>query len=136
MPPSLRDKQDIDRLKNISDRVKAHEMQLAIVQELYQVIVTGDIAKGEPGMLENNRNTTKAMLEQSQALGRIELRLSNYAELDKRLKDIEERHVRIDKENETKVEDARKYKFYFVTLAISNIVTLAITVILTWFRKV
>jgi len=124
MPPTVRDKVSEDRLKNMSDKIKAHEMQLAIVQELYQVIVTGDVAKGEPGMLENNRNTAKSLLEQNQALGRIELRLSNYAELDKRLKDIEERHVRID-----------KYKFYFVTLAISNLVTLAITVILQWFHK-
>ena len=135
MPPTVRDKVSEDRLKNMSDKIKAHEMQLAIVQELYQVIVTVDVAKGEPGMLENNRNTAKSLLEQNQALGRIELRLSNYAELDKRLKDIEERHVRIDKENSTKSDEARKYKFYFVTLAISNLVTLAITVILQWFHK-
>jgi hypothetical protein len=132
---NLRDKVGEDRLKQISDKVKAHEMQLAIVQELYQVIVTGDIQKGEPGMLENNRNTTKALMEQAQSLGRIELRLSNYAELDKRIKEIEERHVRIDKDNETKIDEGRKYRFYFITLAISNIVTLAITVILTWFKR-
>lgn len=130
----LRDKATEDRLKTISDKVKAHEMQLAIVQELYQVIVTGDIAKGEPGMLENNRNTTKALLEQAQSLNRIELRLSNYAELDKRLKEIEERHVRIDKENETKKDESRKYKFYFVTLAVSNILTLIVSVVVAWLK--
>lgn len=126
---AVRDRASEERLKTISDKVKAHEMQLAIVQELYKVIVTGDIAKGEPGMLESNRNTTKALMEQAQSLGRIELRLSNYAELDKRIKDIEERHVRIDKENDTKKAEARKYKFYFITLAISNIVTLIFTLL-------
>lgn len=130
----LRDKATEDRLKTISDKVKAHEMQLAIVQELYQVIVTGDIAKGEPGMLENNRNTTKALLEQAQSLNRIELRLSNYAELDKRLKEIEERHVRIDKENETKKDESRKYKFYFITLAVSNILTLIVSIVVAWLK--
>ena len=123
---TIRDKSTEERLKTISDRVKAHEMQLAIVQELYQVIVTGDISKGEPGMLENNRNTTRALLETAQSLSRIEGRLSNYAEFDKRLKDIEERHLRVDKENETKKAEAAKYKFYFITLAISNIVTLVV----------
>jgi len=122
--PNLRDKASEDRLKTISDKVKAHDMQIAIVQELYQVIVTGDVAKGEPGMLENNRNTAKSQLETAQSLARIELRLNNYAELDKRIKDIEERHVRIDKENDAKKSEAAKYKFYFVTLAISNIVTI------------
>ena len=119
-----------DRLKLISDKVKAHEMQLAIVQELYQVIITGNVQKGEPSMLENNRNTAKALLETSQALARIELRLSNYAELDKRIKDIEERHVRIDGEKKLKDDEARKYKYYFITLAVTNIVSLVVM----WFR--
>lgn len=122
--PGLRDKTSEDRLKTISDKVKAHDMQLAVVQELYKVIVTGDVDRGEPGMLENNRNTTKALLETTQSLARIELRLNNYAELDKRIKDIEERHARVDKENESKKAEASKYRFYFITLAISNVVTI------------
>lgn len=126
MPP-LRDKTSEDRLKIISDKVKAHDMQLAIVQELYQVIVTGDVSKGEPGMLENNRNTAKT-------LERIENSLKQNAELDKRLKEIEERHVRIDKENETKKDESRKYKFYFVTLAISNILTLIVSIVVAWLK--
>lgn len=126
--PAIRDRASEERLKTISDKVKAHDMQLAIVQELYKVIVTGDLSKGEPGMLESNRNTAKALLEQAQSLGRIELRLSNYAELDKRIKDIEERHILIDKENEIKKNEARNYKFYFITLAISNIVTLIFSI--------
>lgn len=123
----LRDKATEDRLKTISDKVKAHDMQLAIVQELYQVIVTGDVTKGEPGMLENNRNTAKT-------LERIENSLKQNAELDKRLKEIEDRHVRIDKENETKKDESRKYRFYFVTLTISNIVTIIVSVVVAWLR--
>ena len=130
MPRDIRAPINEDRLKTSSDKIKAHEMQHGIVQELYQVIVTGDVAKGEPGMLENNRNTTKTLIETSQAVARIELRLSNYAELDKRIKDIEERHVRIDGEKKLKDDEARKYKYYFITLAVTNIVSLVVM----WFR--
>jgi hypothetical protein len=125
--PNIREKASEDRLKTISDKVKAHEMQLAIVHELYKVIVTGDVAKGEPGMLENNRNTSKA-------LQRIEIKLSQNDELDKRVREIEERHVRIDKENATKADETRRYKFYFITLAASNIVTIAVTLLIAWFK--
>jgi len=125
--PNIRAKVDEDRLKTISDKVKAHEMQLAIVQELYHVIVTGDVAKGEPGMLENNRNTSKT-------LQRIEIKLSQNDELDKRIKEIEERHVRIDKENTIKADETRRYKFYFITLAASNIVTIAVSLLIAWFK--
>lgn len=123
---ALRDKQTEERLKTISDRVKAHEMQLAIVQELYQVIITGNVQKGEPSMLENNRNTAKSLLEMSQSLARVELRLNNYAELDKRIKDIEERHTKLDLEKKTKNEEISRYRFYFITLAITNIVSLIV----------
>lgn len=127
--PTLHQKQSEERLKTISDKIKAHEMQLGIVQELYKVIVTGDIAKGEPGMLENNRNTTKALLETSQALERIENKLSSYAELDRRVREIEERHARLDEQNKEitkqKKSELRTYKYYFITLGVSNLVTLA-----------
>lgn len=126
MPP-LRDKASEDRLKTISDKVKAHDMQLAIVQELYQVIVTGDVSKGEPGMLENNRNTAKT-------LERIENSMKQNTELDRRLKEIEERHVRIDKENETKKDEFRKYKLNFILLAVSNILTLIVSVVVAWLK--
>jgi DNA repair exonuclease SbcCD ATPase subunit len=121
---ALHQKQSEDRLKTISDKVKAHEMQLGIVNELYKVIVTGDIAKGEPGMLENNRNTTKALLETSQALERIENKLSSYAELDRRVREIEERHAKVDKEIDFKKKELSNYKYYFITLGISNFVTI------------
>ena len=121
--PNIRAKVDEDRLKNISDKVKAHEMQLAVTQELYKVVVTGDISSGEPSMLENMRNMSKATL-------RIESQLSNYAELDRRVREIEERHARIDKENDLKHKELQQYKFYFITLGISNIVSL----IFIWFK--
>jgi hypothetical protein len=117
-----------DRLKTISDKVKAHEMQLAIVQELYKVIVTGDVTKGEPGMLENNRNTTKTLEQTSQALQRIESSLSSYAELDRRVREIEDRHAKLDQarkeSDKIKQTELRTYKFYFITLGVSNLVTL------------
>ena len=115
--PNIRDKTDEDRLKNISDRVKAHEMQLAVTQELYKVVVTGDTLKGEPGMLENVRSMSKAT-------ERIEKQLSNYAELDRRVREIEERHARVDRENDMKYKEIRQYKFYFITLGVSNVISL------------
>lgn len=115
--PNIRAKTDEDRLKTISDRVKAHEMQLAVTQELYKVVVTGDTLKGEPGMLENVRSMSKAT-------ERIEKQLSNYAELDRRVREIEERHARVDRENDMKYKEIRQYKFYFITLGISNVVSL------------
>ena len=115
--PNIRDKTSEDRLKNISDRVKAHEMQLAVTQELYKVVVTGDTIKGEPGMLENVRSMSKAT-------ERIEKQLSNYAELDRRVREIEERHARVDRENDMKYKEIRQYKFYFITLGVSNVMSL------------
>ena len=115
--PNIRDKTSEDRLKNISDRVKAHEMQLAVTQELYKVVVTGDTLKGEPGMLENVRSMSKAT-------ERIEKQLSNYAELDRRVREIEERHARVDRENDMKYKEIRQYKFYFITLGVSNVISL------------
>lgn len=118
MPPrNLHAHIDEERLKTISDKVKAHDMQLAITQELYKVVVTGDYSKGEPGMLENMRSM-------SRAVERIDTKLSNYAELDTRVREIEERHKRDDKERETKQTELRTYKYYFITLGISNLVTL------------
>ena len=120
----LTDRVSEDRLKLMSDKIKAHDMQIAIVQELYRVIITGDLDRGEPGMLENNRTTSKAIARIENSLTGIEGKLSNYAELDRRIKEIEERHVKVDKENETKKNESRSYRFYFITLGISNIVTL------------
>ena len=117
MPRNIRASIDEDRLKTISDKVKAHEMQLAVTQELYKVVVTGDVVKGEPGMLENLRSMSRSM-------ERIEQGLSSYAELDRRVREIEERHVRIDKENEYKKKELSTYKYYFITLGVSNLVTL------------
>jgi hypothetical protein len=128
MPRNLQQSVSEERLKTISDRVKAHEMQLAIVQELYKVIVTGDLATGEPGMLENNRNTTKTLEQTSQALQRIENSLSSYAELDRRVREIEDRHAKLDEarkeSDKIKQTELRTYKFYFITLGVSNLVTL------------
>lgn len=117
MTRNIRASIDEERLKTISDKVKAHEMQLAVTQELYKVVVTGDVIKGEPGMLENVRSV-------SNAINRIEKSLSNYAELDRRVREIEERHVRLDKENEYKKKELSTYKYYFITLGVSNVVTL------------
>lgn len=117
MTRNIRDHIDEDRLKTISDKVKAHEMQLAVTQELYKVVVTGDVVKGEPGMLENLRSMSRSM-------ERIETSLSSYAELDRRVREIEERHVRLDKENEYKKKELSTYKYYFITLGISNFVTI------------
>lgn len=121
--PNVRDKASEDRLKTISDKVKAHEMQLAVTQELYKVVVTGDLMSGEPGMLENVRSM-------SRATDRIEKQLSNYAELDRRVREMEERHARIDREDDTKRKELQQYKFYFITLGISNIASL----IFIWFK--
>lgn len=121
--PNIRAKVDEERLKTISDKVKAHDMQLAVTQELYKVVVTGDLASGEPGMLENIRIM-------SRATERIEKQLSSYAELDRRVREIEERHARLDKENDIKFKELRQYKFYFITLGISNIVSL----LFLWFK--
>lgn len=117
MPRNIRTTVDEERLKTISDRVKAHEIQLAVTQELYKVVVTGDVGAGEPGMLENIRTMSKATQ-------RIEQQLSNYAELDRRVREIEERHAKIDKDNDIKFKELRQYKFYFITLGITNIVSL------------
>lgn len=117
MTRNIRDNIDEDRLKTISDKVKAHDMQLAVTQELYKVVVTGDVVKGEPGMLENLRSMSRSM-------ERIETSLSSYAELDRRVREIEERHVRLDRENEYKKKELSTYKYYFITLGISNFVTI------------
>ena len=117
MTRNIRANTDEERLKTISDKVKAHDMQLAVTQELGKVVVTGDVIKGEPGMLENVRSVTTA-------IGRIEKSLSNYAELDRRVREIEERHVRLDRENEYKKKELSTYKYYFITLGVSNVVTL------------
>jgi hypothetical protein len=117
MTRDIRTHVDEERLKTISDKVKAHEMQLAVTQELYKVVVTGDIIKGEPGMLENSRSMSRSM-------ERIEQKLSNYAELDRRVREIEERHVRLDRENEFKKKELSTYKYYFITLGVSNFVTI------------
>lgn len=121
--PNIRAKVDEERLKTISDKVKAHDMQLAVTQELYKVVVTGDLTSGEPGMLENIRTMSKAT-------ERIEKQLSNYAELDRRVREIEERHARLDKENDIKFKELRQYKFYFITLGITNVVSL----LFLWFK--
>jgi hypothetical protein len=113
-----------ERLKLMSDKIKAHDMQLAVVQELYRVIVTGDLDRGKPGMLENNRTTSEAISRMEIKLSGIDGKLSGYAELEARVREIEERHARVDKENETKKSEIRTYRYYFITLGISNLVTL------------
>ena len=113
-----------EHLKTISDRVKAHEMQLAVTHELYRVVVTGDVTKNEPGMLENMRSMARAM-------DRIEQKLSSYAELDRRVREMEERHARVDEANKDKKSESRTYRFYFISLVITNLVSLLIN----WLRN-
>ena len=125
MPPrNLHEPVDEVRLKLISDKIKAHDMQLAVVNELYRVIVTGDLDRGKPGMLENNRTTSEAIARIEGSLSGIEGKLSKYTELDRRIKDIEDRHARVDEESKEKKAESSRYRFYFITLAISNVVTI------------
>ncbi len=65
------------------------------VSQLYQIIVIGNVEKGEPGLLENVRNIVKdiSFIKEAQV---------NLANLEKRVKDIEDRHRKLDDEKKEK----------------------------------
>lgn len=110
-----------DRLKTISDKVKAHEISLATVQELYKLVVTGDFEHRTPGLMETSRRT-------ADAVERMEKKLDDYRRLDERVSDIEQRHVIQDKASEKKRDEMKNYKFYFITMGVTQVITLLISV--------
>jgi len=59
------------------------------VAQLHKLIVTGNLESGEPGLLESIRGIKSDVAE-------IKSKQNNYIELEKRVKEIEDRHNRID----------------------------------------
>lgn len=80
------------------------------ISQLHQLIVTGNLATGEPGLLESVRKIRDDVSE-------IKNRQESFAELERRVREIEERHKRIDEER--KKMDA--YKFLVIGTLITNI---------------
>lgn len=107
-----------------SEKIKLIPEVMRWVAQLNQVIITGDVTKGEPGLLEDIRNIRKDLQE-------MKARQINYEELDKRVTEIEKRHAALDTEKKQKWEMINKYNLTLFGIIMSQVVIL----ILEWLKK-
>lgn len=85
--------------------------------QLNELIVTGNLKSGEPGLLESVREIKKDLHE-------IKQQKENVMEFERRIKEIEERHKRID-------EQKKRFDTYQVMI-IGLIITNIINMIMGW----
>lgn len=92
------------------------------VAQLHQLLVTGNVETGAPSLLEDIRGIKKnvATLIDKQV---------THEELERRVKDIEDRHGRIDEQKKRR----EPYTLVVFSIALSNVVLIVLTV-LGWGR--
>jgi hypothetical protein len=109
MPKTLNtDSQKINLIPELMEQVSL----------LYQILVTGNVETGEPGLLENTRVISKNVktLMDKQATNE---------ELERRVKDIEDRHKRLDEQKKRR----DPYALAIFSIALSNVVMIVLWVL-------
>jgi len=107
---SLPDLTDTQKLRMIPRLERA-------IEELKEIIITGDPRKGSQSLLEIIRNTREDVRE-------IKQKQESAAKLEERIKAIEERHKIIDAQNARDEQEAKKldmYKIAVFSMVVSNI---------------
>lgn len=107
-----------------SDRIRLIPEMMNWISQLNQVIITGNLTKGEPGLLEDVRNIRKDVRE-------IKNRQANYEELERRVGQIEERHKKVDSENSQRKDTLNRYNLAVFGVIFTQIVIL----ILNWLQR-
>ncbi len=110
--PTIRQDGDSEKIKLIPEMMRW-------VSQLNQVIITGNVEKGEPGLLETIRNISKDVTD-------IKTRQTNYESLEQRVFVIEERHRKTDEENKQKKETMNKYNLTMFGVLFTQVVLLVI----------
>lgn len=109
-----------------SSRIRLIPEIMGELARLNRVIVTGDIEKGEPGLLENMRNIRKdveeiKVVQEGREKSTLKV-INDYESIDKRVYDIEERHKREDVEKERRSKRIDSMTVATFSIALSNVV--------------
>lgn len=107
-----------------SEKIQLIPEVMKWVAQLNQVIITGDLTKGEPGLLEDVRNIRKDLQE-------MKARQISFEELDKRVTEIEKRHTALDTEKKQKWEMLNKYNLTLFGIIASQVIIL----IVEWIKR-
>lgn len=107
-----------------SEKIKLIPEVMRWVAQLNKVIITGDVDKGEPGLLEDIRNIRKDLQE-------MKTRQVNFEELDKRVAEIEKRHALLDGEKKQKWEMINKYNLTLFGIIASQVIIM----IVEWIKR-
>lgn len=99
------------------------------IDELYKIIVTGDTTNNRPGLMEIIRNTDRNVELIKLSIDKDRQRVE---ELEKRVKDIEERHRLADAqkaEEEKRMAKRDKYQLVVFGMFITNIGVIIMTIL-------
>lgn len=107
---------------NDSSKIRLIPEMMQGLAMLNKVIITGDIEHGDPGLLENVRNTRKDVEE-------IKATLSNYSVLEQRVTAIEKRHADLDREKERKHKRIDSVTVALIIFAITQTVEILYTLL-------